>query len=45
MRRLATVEELSERLSKFTSLSDWLQAPVHEVVTVNVCSPSTEKED
>ena len=45
MRRLATAEELAEKLSKLTNLSDWLEQPVHEVVTTKIPSLPAEKEN
>lgn len=45
MRRLLTAEELKEKLREFTCLSDWLQTPIHEVITTNIPASPTEKEN
>jgi hypothetical protein len=45
MVRLATVEELKERLNKFTCLEDWIKQPVHEVITTAIPASPTEKEN
>ena len=45
MRRLCTAEELHEKLSKFSCLSDWLETPVHEIITTQHSTPPTEKEN
>ena len=45
MRRLCATEELKEQLSKFSCLSDWLQTPIHEVITIHTSEQSTDKEN
>ena len=45
MRRLCTAEELKEKLSKFSCLSDWLETPTYEVITAQNSTPPTEKEN
>lgn len=45
MRRLCTVEELNEKLSKFSCLSDWLEVPAYEILTTELSTPPTEKEN
>ena len=44
MRRLCTAEELNEKLSKFSCLSDWLETPAYKIITTQISTPPTEKE-
>ena len=45
MRRLCTAEELHEKLSKFSCLSDWLKTPAYEIITTEPSTLPTEKEN
>lgn len=43
MRRLCTAEELHEKLSKLSCLSDWLNTPAYEIITTEFSTPPTVK--